>query len=679
MIPYLLYSGLVISLCYLFYKIFLSKNTFFTINRWYFLVCLALSFALPFIHIPQQWSWRKLNDQTFFLPYASNQDSKMSAKESTKMNEKPFQINPEDKPSTIPSINSILKVVYYLYFFGMAVLLLYLIAQIISLLFRAYTRPSIVDGMFRIVEVSGDKPPCSFGHFIFINPNKYDWDTYNQILSHEKIHIMQRHTIDLIVIEVVLALQWFNPFVWFFRKAVEDNLEFLTDQTMLLRGNTEASNYQINLLKVTSPNLPLAITTNYNQSLLKKRIVMMNLKRTSIHKTWKYFFIVPVFLCVICMFNKPGAMAQGPNKQLDHLSETNVGNQPVALFSNESEGAWLAMIRNNKVDLDLKSSSEDINWSSNSSFMLDELNGFRRDHDGVFTIVREAGTLHLKGSFKGNEGYGHYHFEANSDYFKYVKDQGLQDLNENDFISFFLFNVKKETISLMYRLGYNPITKNDLLLLNSQRIDESFLTFWKRMGYSSLAVHEIMMLKNLGIDTLFAKSIIDIGYPGISINELIRFKTQNINPDYIQEMNRLMATEGSHKLSPDQICQLKSGNVDPIYLKSLQDLGYSSLSVDQIFALRVNGVTSDYIKLFAAAGYRNIPFNYLSSFKHSGIVPQFIKGFNDLGYNNIPFDVVFVLYKEGINSDYVAEMRRKGIVFNDLMRYVSLKNSINTK
>src|SRR5688572_5198754 len=123
-------------------------------------------------------------------------------------------------------------IVFTVYWLGVGIFLVNFLVQIIVLLYRAYSRPVIKDGKFRIVELSGDKAPCSFGNNIFINPEKYDWDTYNQILQHEKVHIRQGHTMDILIAELVLIFQWFNPFAWLYRREVESNLEFLTDDHM---------------------------------------------------------------------------------------------------------------------------------------------------------------------------------------------------------------------------------------------------------------------------------------------------------------------------------------------------------------------------------------------------------------------------------------------------------------
>ncbi|WP_278021317.1 hypothetical protein [Flavobacterium ginsengisoli] len=76
----------------------------------------------------------------------------------------------------------ILQWIVYLYWFGVIVFALNFLMQAVILFYRAYTSEIIRDGKFRIVEITGDKAPCSFANNIFINPEKYEWETYNQIL-----------------------------------------------------------------------------------------------------------------------------------------------------------------------------------------------------------------------------------------------------------------------------------------------------------------------------------------------------------------------------------------------------------------------------------------------------------------------------------------------------------------
>ncbi|MEP6682035.1 MAG: M56 family metallopeptidase, partial [Parafilimonas sp.] len=278
MIPYIINVGLILMGCLAFYKLLLQKETFYRVNRYVLMVCLVVAFSLPLVHIPQQFSLRKTEATTNIINNVSvNVAQPNISAETNKVNQsQPVQQHENIVSSNTFSWQQFMQWMLWLYWFGVIVFALNFIAQTIILFYRAYTNPVIKDGRFRIVEVKGDKAPCSFLNNIFINPEKYDWNVYNQVLQHEKIHIQQRHSLDILIAELVLIVQWFNPFAWQYRKEIENNLEFLTDNQLVQKEHVEKSSYQMSLLKVSAPHFPLSLTTNYNQSLLKKRIAMMN-------------------------------------------------------------------------------------------------------------------------------------------------------------------------------------------------------------------------------------------------------------------------------------------------------------------------------------------------------------------------------------------------------------------
>jgi len=392
MITYILHVTVITTVCFLFYKLMLQKETFYRLNRWTLLTCLAVSFGLPLLPVPQSWSWRTKLDElavagrrwgrehkpgnTVQAPQAAPvisqvapvilqdevlvdspvivrratkgrkhshpaklvADSKLAADYSGRIGQDVAAGGSSDKDKVTEtqllrlqavatagtpagegdagtparlfsgaSLFRLLKGLFYCYLLGVLVFGLNFLLQLAVLLYQSYSRPVIKDGRFRIVEVSGNRAPCSFGNTIFINPANYDWETYNQILIHEKIHVSGRHTLDILLAEIALVIQWFNPFAWLYRREVENNLEFLTDASVLLHQEVERSAYQLSLLRVSAPQLSFSITNNYNQSLLKRRIVMMNSKRSSLHTIWKYFFLIPIFTGLVCALNRPVA------------------------------------------------------------------------------------------------------------------------------------------------------------------------------------------------------------------------------------------------------------------------------------------------------------------------------------------------------------------------------------
>ncbi len=455
MIPYILHVALLISICLLFYKIFLQRETFYHLNRVVLLICLGLSFILPLITIPQAWTLRAAPEQVAVqasetqTPGLDAQIKAQILQQQQQLVQKQVQpihqqavakqelvkVQPAAAVPATPIWPIVFKWMFYLYWAGVAAFGLNLLLQVVVLLFRAYTNPVILDGKFRIIEVKGDKAPCSFGNNIFINPEKYDWDTYNQILMHEKVHIQQGHSLDILLAELVLVFQWFNPFAWLYRGELENNLEFLTDEAVLDHNPVERESYQMSLLKVSVPHLALSVTTNYNQSLLKKRIVMMNAKKSNIHTMWKYFILVPIMGGLACALNQTAfsqSVAKTKNAPAHHVStHQNWGSE------DRTQGSWFATIKGEKVRIEFKSDDDDHNWSSNDSFMLSEFSSLPKDTKGDFTLKRDAGTMLLNGKFEGDEGYGHYKFTADKAFTDYLKSEGISEIDDNDEFAFF--------------------------------------------------------------------------------------------------------------------------------------------------------------------------------------------------------------------------------------------------
>src|SRR5580765_8477006 len=363
-LPYIVNVALILATCLVFYKLLLRRETFYKVNRYVLIGCLAISFALPLLQVPQKFSLRKLDQVESGKLKMESEKQKVSGNQSATSNQQPAISNQSNgTPSQQPAkstttensstetnsdfltshvsrftFDKFMTWLFWFYWFGVAVFATSFIFQVVVLLWRAYRNPVIIDGRYRIVEVSGDKAPCSFGNIIFINPSAYEWETYNQILLHEKVHIRQKHTIDILVAELVLIFQWFNPFAWIYRREIESNLEFLTDDQLMQHNKVEKKSYQLSLMKVSAPHFPLSLTTNYNQSILKKRIAMMNKKRSNLHTAWKYFFLLPVFAFLACLLNEP--MAYGQNSQKDGKTEKSVKNHGMG-----TEGYWFAIIK----------------------------------------------------------------------------------------------------------------------------------------------------------------------------------------------------------------------------------------------------------------------------------------------------------------------------------------------
>ncbi len=664
MIPYILNVGLVLTACLAFYKLLLKKETFYNANRFLLMLCLLIAFSLPLLRVPQQFSLRKTEtiNATANNILAINKidpNKNISANNQTAV-----QSNTQTQTTDNSfSFDKIIKSVGLLYWFGVIVFGVNFLFQVIVLLFRAYSNPVIKDGKFRIVEVSGDKAPCSFGNNIFINPEKYDWETYNQILQHEKIHIQQKHSLDILFAELVLIVQWFNPFAWIYRKEVENNLEFLTDDQLVQKENVEKSSYQLSLLKVSAPHFPLSLTTNYNQSLLKKRINMMSIKRSSAHTAWKYFFLLPLLVILASVLNEPVAKAQN-DKQVSK-------NKTEHQHSFQNEGYWFATIKGDKINMHFTQDQDDHESYNSSDFSVSDFTNLPKETNGDFKMTREAGTMNLNGKFEDNQGMGRYKFEPNKDFVDYMSAQGIGKLDDEDIAAFFFVNVTKEYLQMLKDEGFKDVEKDNLIALCALQVDKPFIESIKANGYKDFSLDQLPALKSLGVDGAYIKEIKDAGYKDISLEELISFKAQGIDKDYLSKLPKTTGTGGT--MSADNVVSLKALNVDAAYANSFKAIGYENIDPEQLVAMKSLGVTADYVKQFQALGYKNISTDNLVAMKSQNITPEYIKGFKDAGYKNIDIDNLISLKALGVQPDFIKSFKDAG--YDD----ISLENAVALK
>jgi bla regulator protein BlaR1 len=208
----------------------------------------------------------------------------------------------------------------YIFWLGATVFAARLLVQLFSLykLYRNSTPTTIQNHDVRIT--TANISPFSFWQNIYINPDNLDTADLKSILQHEQVHVKEWHTLDILLAEISLVFYWFNPGVWLMKKAVRENIEFITDRKILQAGiDTKA--YQYSLLNVSiSATASASIINHFNFSTLKKRIKMMNAKQSSNANLTRYAVLIPMVtvLLLIFSFSKAELIKKNRN-QLTHL------------------------------------------------------------------------------------------------------------------------------------------------------------------------------------------------------------------------------------------------------------------------------------------------------------------------------------------------------------------------
>ena len=285
-IAYLLKLSISLSLVYLFYQTLLRRLTFYHWNRWYLMGYSLLSFFIPFFNISPLVEAKKMGEVKLiqYIPVVTNYTGATS------------------NTSTSAPIHSFDKwdIMFFLLLTGIFFFTVRLIIQLVSLRRLRKKSTLINDAGTPIYHVDKNIIPFSFGNAIYVNQQLHTSRELEEIILHEYVHVQQKHSIDIILMELVCILNWFNPFAWLLRHAVRQNLEFIADDDVLKTGMDKKA-YQYHLLQVVG--LPqYRIANSFNLSSLKKRIAMMNKFRSAKIHLIKFLFVLPLIAVLLISF-----------------------------------------------------------------------------------------------------------------------------------------------------------------------------------------------------------------------------------------------------------------------------------------------------------------------------------------------------------------------------------------
>ena len=137
-----------------------------------------------------------------------------------------------------------------------------------------------------------------FFNYIFYNPSLFEPNELHSVLEHEKVHARQFHTLDILLLEVLKIFFWFNPVLWFYKSAVKQNLEYLADHFAIANAGDKKS-YQYLMLKQAVEIQEYTLANSFYNSLIKKRIVMLNKSKSKQVKLVKYALLIPIVFGIL--------------------------------------------------------------------------------------------------------------------------------------------------------------------------------------------------------------------------------------------------------------------------------------------------------------------------------------------------------------------------------------------
>ncbi|MFD2550252.1 M56 family metallopeptidase [Bizionia sediminis] len=320
---YLLKASAVLTIFYVCYIWFLQRETFFNSNRWFLLIGQFFAFLLPLLVIP---IYVTVAPEVFKASSRSNMPITAAS------------------VATLPSIETVLIWIYIagvVFFFGKFTINILSLSQLVR------SQPSKKMAGIYYTETTNTAAPFSFFNNIVYNPHNFSAKELELILNHERVHVRQWHSADVLISQLSCVVLWFNPVSWLYKKAVQQNLEFIADGKTQSKAKCQQS-YQRLLLKVSLPTKHQELVNSFNSSLIKKRIYMLQQSKSNTLKSWKYALLIPVLALFLMSFNTQEvyiseATFQAQNSSKKHIVTASTSDADLAKIESDMSNTHVVL------------------------------------------------------------------------------------------------------------------------------------------------------------------------------------------------------------------------------------------------------------------------------------------------------------------------------------------------
>ena len=405
---YIVKSAVCLAVFYLFYRLLLSRETFHRFNRIALLGILILSCAIPFVEVtmkePMEVSQQLLTWEELLLMANLNRTATI-----------------ETAPESAIMWREALLMVYLL---GIVFFFLRNVWSLTRML-RLIKGSTLVRQENGITLITHQKEIAPFSWMKFVVISEKDLkENGEEILTHEYAHIRKRHSIDLLIADICIFFQWFNPASWLLKQELQNIHEFEADESVIAQG-IDAKKYQLLLIKKAVGTRLYSMANSFNHSSLKKRITMMLKKKSNPWKLSKYLIVFPLAAITAVLFARPNLLNMNNQEGNAFIQDTlDVRHFEEILVSKsyaESDTVQIIEIDTLKMHIPVGYAG----WSISESSSDDNVISYRK---GVYQ--KEKGILRLSSTTPWTES-------DLADFVHRVKKGMLKSLNE-------LYGVKKQ-------------------------------------------------------------------------------------------------------------------------------------------------------------------------------------------------------------------------------------------
>lgn len=295
-ILFMLESAVCLAILTIFYDLVLRKETFFRLNRYFLLFIMVFAMSLPLLNFQYGFDYAGSSGSKSVLVSAL---ANFQSLQSGIIHLDAVIIQAERAGTNITMFQFLVGV----YLIGSLLQITFLVRKFYGLIRSIAASEKWRGGKYTfLTKEPPDNHVFSFFHFIFIGADKLNDQRFQPVIEHEKSHAAQWHSLDLLLMELLIVLQWFNPFIYLLRKRVVENHEFLADKAVMHTPVNRESYLKLILNQVINHHY-FRMTSGFSNSLSKNRLKMLTtMKSSNKYGKYKLLALLPVAALLIFFF-----------------------------------------------------------------------------------------------------------------------------------------------------------------------------------------------------------------------------------------------------------------------------------------------------------------------------------------------------------------------------------------
>lgn len=272
----------------------------------------------------------------------------------------------------------------------------------------------------------------------------------------------------------------------------------------------------------------------------------------------------------------------------------------IAAFGQQTQtGTWKAKVHkkdSQKIQITFYSDKDNSyhkgkKHHSSSSFAIADLEGLSNSQINAsesqvdFSIIREAGTFRLVGSFNKAKGSGNWTFNSDANFIATMANLGFDNISDEKLFASAIIDVRAQTVTELRNSGLDSLDYDDVFTATIFKINANFINEMSAAGFGKLDMDELVQARIFKIDGNYAREILALGFGKQSMDQLVQFRIFKITPDFVSDVK----SEGLSNLSAGDLVQLKIFKIDSQFIQKARANGITNPSVGELVDLKILG------------------------------------------------------------------------------------------